>query len=48
MPYKIRKLPNQNYYQVKQTTDNKIVAKKTTLANAKKQVSLLNRIGNYK
>ncbi len=47
MPYKITKLKN-GKYQVKNITNNKIVAKGTTKSKAEKQVKLLNMIDSKK
>lgn len=44
MPYKIRKLRNKDLYQVKNVDTDEIHSKHTTLANAKRQVELLERI----
>lgn len=42
MPYKIRKLPKQDAFKVYNSKTGVVHAKKTTLENAKKQVTLLN------
>jgi len=44
MPYSIRKLPNQDLYRVFNTQTKVIHSYSTTLANAKKQVTLLNMV----
>jgi len=44
MPFKIRKMPNRNCYEVYKPTNGKKYAKCTTFKKAKKQVSLLNAI----
>ena len=46
MPYKIRKLPNQNKYRVYNTETKEIKAFRTTLAKAKAMVRLLNAINH--
>jgi hypothetical protein len=48
MPYAIRKLPKQNAYRVYNKITKVIHATHTTLANAKKQVILLNMIEHNK
>lgn len=42
MPYKLRKLPLQDSYKVYNAKTGVVHAKKATLANAKKQLTLLN------
>ena len=44
MPYKIRKLPNKDEFKVFNKKTGVVHAKDTTLAKAKKQVTLLNMI----
>lgn len=44
MPFKIRKMPNQNCYEVYKPKSMRKFAKCTTLKKAKKQVALLNAI----
>jgi hypothetical protein len=44
MPYSIRKLPNQDLYRVYNKQTKVIHSYSTTLANAKKQVTLLNMV----
>jgi len=44
MPYKIRKLPDKNEYKVSNKKTGVIHSKGSTLANAKKQITLLNMI----
>jgi hypothetical protein len=44
MPYKIRKLPNQEEYKVFNKKTGLVHSKGSTLANAKKQITLLNMI----
>ena len=41
MPYKIRKLPNQNKYRVYNSKTGQIHSKATTLINAKRQIRLM-------
>jgi len=41
MPYKIRKLPNENYYRVKNAETGKVMSSKTTKEKAEAQVRLL-------
>ena len=43
MPYKIKKLRDQNFYKVV-NKDGKILAKKTTDKNGKKMIKLLNYV----
>tara|TARA_B100000686_G_C16734563_1_gene942808 strand:- start:1130 stop:1291 length:162 start_codon:yes stop_codon:yes gene_type:complete len=47
MPYKISKLKN-NLYQVKNMSNNKIVAKGTSFLKARNQIKLLNMIDRKK
>ena len=44
MPFKIRKMPNRNCYEVYKPKSGKKYAKCTTLKKAKKQVALLHAI----
>lgn len=44
MPYEIRKLRNKEEYIVKNSKTKEVLSKHTSLQNAKKQVSLLERI----
>lgn len=44
MPFKIRKLRNKELYQVKNIKTGEIHSKHTSLANAKKQLDILQRI----
>ncbi len=44
MPFKIRKLPNQNMYRVYNADTGFIHASRTTRANAEKQVRLLHMV----
>ena len=44
MPYKIRKLPNQNSYKVYNANTGKVYSKSSTLDNANKQIRLLHMI----
>ena len=46
MPYKIRKVNNQNCYKVYNAKTKKIYAKCSTLENAKKQMKLLQAYKN--
>lgn len=41
MPYKIRKIPNENYYRVKNADTGKVMSNKTTKEKAEAQVRLL-------
>lgn len=41
MPYKIRKLPNQNRYRITNAHNGKVVAKSTTKDKAEKMLRLL-------
>jgi hypothetical protein len=44
MPYKLRKLPNQNIYKVYNKTTGVVHSQGSNMANAKKQITLLNMI----
>ncbi len=44
MPYKIRKVKNQNCYSVKNTETNQFKSKCTSFENARAQVRLLNAV----
>lgn len=44
MPYKIRKLPDKNEYKVFNKKTGVVHSKGSTLANAKKQITLLNMV----
>ena len=46
MPYKIIKLPHQNKYKVINKITGKVHAYKTSYANAKKQIRLMQMIDN--
>mgnify|MGYP006267441571 CR=1 FL=1 len=46
MPYQIRKLPRKNCYRVTNRITKRVLAKCSTLENAKKQVRLLYMIKN--